>query len=122
MIPKENLVELEEDYKNNKIKPGTEVDFWVKDIIHDKKITLTQTGPVYSPWDGAEEKYLPMSAHTGKVIKITKYGAFVELEDGIVGLIHVSTLQDENLNVDQLVDIRVRSISPLEQRISLALK
>tara|TARA_R110001599_G_scaffold75912_1_gene207904 strand:- start:5803 stop:6954 length:1152 start_codon:yes stop_codon:yes gene_type:complete len=122
MIPKENLVELEEDYKNNKIKPGTEVEFWVNDIIHDKKITLTQTGPVYNPWDGAESIFVPMSAHTGKVIKITKYGAFVELADDIVGLIHISNLQDEPpLNVGELVDIRVRSISPAERRISLAL-
>lgn len=121
MIPKEDLVESASQYENHEIKPGDEISFWVKEIINDAKITLTQTGPVHNPWEGSEEKYRPMSAHTGRVTKMTKYGAFVELEEGIVGLIHVSGLKGEDLDRGELVNVRVRSISPLEQKVSLAL-
>jgi small subunit ribosomal protein S1 len=121
MIPKEDLVESADAYANREIKPGDQISFWVKDIIHDNKITLTQTGPVHNPWEGAEERYRPMSAHTGKVTKMTKYGAFVELEEGIVGLIHISGLKGQDLDMGESINVRVRSVSPLEQRVSLAL-
>lgn len=121
MIPKEDLVESADAYANREIKPGDQISFWVKDIINDNKITLTQTGPVHNPWEGSEEKYRPMSAHVGKVTKMTKYGAFVELEEGIVGLIHISGLKGQELDMGESVNVRVRSIAPLEQRVSLAL-
>jgi small subunit ribosomal protein S1 len=121
MIPKEDLVESADAYANREIKPGDQISFWVKDIINDNKITLTQTGAVHNPWEGSEERYRPMSAHTGKVTKMTKYGAFVELEEGIVGLIHISGLKGQELDMGESVNVRVRSVSPLEQRISLAL-
>jgi small subunit ribosomal protein S1 len=121
MIPKEDLVESANAYANREIKPGDQISFWVKDIINDNKITLTQTGAVHNPWEGAEERYRPMSAHTGKVTKMTKYGAFVELEEGIVGLIHISGLKGQDLDMGESINVRVRSVSPLEQRVSLAL-
>jgi len=121
MIPREELVESLSQYEKREIKPGDEISFWIKDIINDHKITLTQTGAVETPWEGAEELYKPMSAHTGRVIKMTKYGAFVELQEGIVGLIHISGLNGKELAKDEEVSVRVRSVSELEQRISLAL-
>ena len=74
-----------------------------------------------TPWEGAEERYSPMSAHTGTVTKMTKYGAFVELEPGIVGLIHTSSLKEAVFSKGDSVNVRIRSILPLEQRVSLAL-
>jgi len=121
MIPKEDLLESAQAYESREIKPGDEISCWIKEIINDTKITLTQTGAVESPWEGAEEHYKPMSVHAGKVIKMTKYGAFVELQEGIVGLIHVSGLAGKELAKDEQVSVRVRSISALDQRISLAL-
>ena len=121
MIPKEELRESAAAYENREIKPGDEISFWIKEIINDTKITLTQTGVVESPWEGAEEVYRPMSVHAGKVVKMTKYGAFVELQEGIVGLIHVSGLGGKELMAEEEVSVRIRSVSSLEQRISLAL-
>jgi len=121
MIPKEELVESASAYFERSIKPGDEISCWVKDFINDNKITLTQTGAVENPWSGSEETYKPMSAHTGTVTRMTEYGAFVELEDRIVGLIHISNLNDKELRRGDSVNVRVRSISPLEQRISLAI-
>jgi len=121
MIPKEELSEDKSRYFARSIKPGDEITCWVKDIINDNKITLTQTGAVDNPWDRAEDKYKPMSAHTGTVTKMTEFGAFVELEQSIVGLIHISNFGDEELKRGDSVNIRVRSISPLEQKVSLAL-
>ena len=54
----------------------------------ERKIILSQKGPKIDLWDGAEEKYKPMMIADGKITKLTKYGAFVELEKGISGLIH----------------------------------
>lgn len=121
MIPKEELRESAAAYDGREIKPGDKISFWIKEIINDNKITLTQTGVVESPWEGAEEVYKPMSAHAGKVIKMTKYGAFVELQEGIVGLIHTSGLGGKELVAGEEVSVRIRSVSSLEQRISLAL-
>jgi ribosomal protein S1 len=52
---------------------------------------------------------------------MTKYGAFVELEPGIVGLIHSSSLKEVIFAKGDSVNVRIRSILPLEQRVSLAL-
>jgi ribosomal protein S1 len=121
MIPKEELAESLSQYEGREIKPGDEISFWVKEIINDNKITLTQTGSVETPWEGAEERYSPMSSHAGIVTKMTKYGAFVELEPGIVGLIHSSSLKEVIFAKGDSVNVRIRSILPLEQRVSLAL-
>ncbi len=121
MIPKEELVADAGAYLDRDIKPGDEIKCWIKDFINDNKITLTQAGAVDNPWDGSDEKYKPMSSHVGRVNKMTQYGAFVELEEGIVGLIHISNLEGLSLERGELVNVRIRSISPLEQRISLAI-
>jgi ribosomal protein S1 len=121
MIPREELSESLSGYEAREIKPGDEISFWIKEIINDNKITLTQMGAVHNPWEDSAERYAPMSAHMGTVARMTKYGAFVELEPGIVGLIHTSSLKDTVLAKDDQVNVRIRSIAPLEQRVSLAL-
>ncbi len=82
------------------------------------------------PWLDAEQRY-PIGAHVkGRVISITDYGAFIELEQGIEGLVHVSEMTwskrmkhpSKMLNVSQEVEAVVLNVNPAERRISLGLK
>lgn len=103
------------------IKPGDSITFWVQEIISDKKIILTQQGPREDIWDEVSDKYKPMMIVPGTVTKITKYGAFVELERGISGLIHKTKLKDNSLNRGDKVNIRILTINPADKRITMAL-
>jgi small subunit ribosomal protein S1 len=82
------------------------------------------------PWLDAAQRY-PIGAHVkGRVISITDYGAFIELEQGIEGLVHVSEMTwskrmkhpSKMLNVSQEVEAVVLNVNPGERRISLGLK
>ncbi len=82
------------------------------------------------PWLDAAQRY-PIGAHVkGRVISITDYGAFIELEQGIEGLVHVSEMTwskrmkhpSKILNVNQEVEAVVLNVNPGERRISLGLK
>jgi small subunit ribosomal protein S1 len=82
------------------------------------------------PWQDATQRY-PVSAHVkGRVISVTDYGAFVELEQGIEGLVHVSEMTwskrtkhpSKIVNVGDAVEAVVLSVNPSERRISLGLR
>ena len=82
------------------------------------------------PWQGIEEKYPLEARFHGRVTNITDYGAFVELEPGIEGLIHVSEMSWTKKNIhpgkivstSQEVDVQVLEVDPVKRRISLGLK
>ena len=82
------------------------------------------------PWDGAAAKYPPRAKYTGRVTNITDYGAFVELEPGIEGLVHVSEMSWTKKNVhpgkivstSQEVEVMVLEVDQEKRRISLGLK
>lgn len=83
-----------------------------------------------NPWDGIESRFAIGSRHKGKVTNITDYGAFVELESGIEGLVHVSEMSWTKKNIhpgkiistSQEVDVVVLAIEPAKHRISLGMK
>lgn len=82
-----------------------------------------------SPWARAENDYLPGTAHRGRVVKIMDFGAFVELEPGLEGLVHISELSHKRVarvadvvkDGDE-VDVAVLSVDPAARRISLSMK
>ena len=82
------------------------------------------------PWNIVENKYTLESVHTGKVTNITDYGAFVELEAGVEGLVHVSEMSWTKKNVhpgkivstSQEVEVMVLEIDGVKRRVSLGLK
>ncbi len=95
---------------------------------HRISLGIKQLSP--DPWEGVAAKY-PLSAKfSGKVTNITDYGAFVELEDGIEGLVHVSEMSWVKKNVhpgkivstSQEVDVMVLEVDESKRRISLGLK
>ena len=122
LIPK---AELDEEFKKaldeRSIKPGDEITFWTKEIISDRKIILSQLGPKIDLWDGVDEKYKPMMITEGKVTKITSYGAFVELEKGISGLVHKSKLKGADLSKGDVVNVKIGSVNVGDRKITMNL-
>ncbi|MDJ0684241.1 MAG: 30S ribosomal protein S1 [Alphaproteobacteria bacterium] len=95
-----------------------------------QRISLGMKQLESDPWDGVAAKY-PISARfTGTVTNITDYGAFVELEPGIEGLVHVSEMSWTKKNVhpgkiistSQEVEVMVLDVDPVKRRISLGIK
>jgi small subunit ribosomal protein S1 len=82
------------------------------------------------PWEGVAAKYPPGAKYTGRVTNITDYGAFVELEPGVEGLVHVSEMSWTKKNVhpgkivatSQEVEVMVLDVDSTKRRISLGLK
>ena len=88
---------------------------------------LKQTTP--EPWSVINEKYQIGQVVTGKVVQIKEYGAFVELEPGLDGLVHISEVAHkrvndiaEELTVGQTVDAKILDIDTERKRISLSIK
>lgn len=96
----------------------------------DRKISLGAKQLQDDPWDEIEEKYMMGTIVKGSVINLTQFGAFIELEEGIDGLIHVSDLSwtkivrhpKEIIEKGQEVEVRVLEVSRESRRIALGLK
>ncbi len=94
------------------------------------RISLGMKQLLEDPWQGIEAKYPAAARFQGRVTNITDYGAFVELEPGIEGLIHVSEMSWTKKNVhpgkivatSQEVEVQVLEVDPVKRRISLGLK
>ncbi|MCL1921733.1 MAG: 30S ribosomal protein S1 [Kiritimatiellaeota bacterium] len=108
-----------------------EVDVVVLSIdAANQKIALGIRQTEANPWDTVQDRYPVGSRVTGKVRNFTTYGAFVELEEGIDGMIHVSDMSwtrkinhpSEMLQKSQQVEAVVLEVNPSDQRISLGLK
>jgi small subunit ribosomal protein S1 len=95
-----------------------------------EKVTLGYKQKRPDPWELAEEKYPAGKRITGKVINITDYGIFVELEEGVEGLVHVSELDwtekirkpSKYFSIGDMVEVVILSLNRAEQRISLSIK
>jgi len=95
-----------------------------------QRISLGMKQLESDPWEGASAKYPVGAKLTGRVTNITEYGAFVELEPGIEGLVHVSEMSWTKKNVhpgkivstSQEVEVMVLEVDPEKRRISLGLK
>ncbi|MEM9975933.1 MAG: 30S ribosomal protein S1, partial [Pseudomonadota bacterium] len=94
------------------------------------RISLGMKQLLDDPWDSVEAKFPLNSVHKGRVTNITDYGAFVELEAGVEGLVHVSEMSWTKKNVhpgkivstSQEVDVMVLEIDTAKRRVSLGLK
>ena len=95
-----------------------------------QRISLGMKQLMADPWDGIEAKYPVGTQFMGRVTNITDYGAFVELEPGVEGLVHVSEMSWTKKNVhpgkivatSQEVEVRILDVDPVKRRISLGIK
>ena len=98
--------------------------------VETQRISLGMKQLEADPWDGVELKYPVRVKFTGRVTNITDYGAFVELEPGVEGLVHVSEMSWTKKNVhpgkivstSQQVEVMVLDVDPHKRRVSLGLK
>ena len=109
-------------------KPGDVVRVFIKDI-HDKKIALSMKFPDENPWNDAAEKFAVGNVVTGRVARMTDFGAFVELEPGVDALLHVSQIAREHvdkpsgvLQIGQEIGAMVVEFREEEKKISLSMK
>ena len=110
---------------------GQTVKVKIIKINHEThRISLGMKQLLDDPWQGIDAKYPINSRFSGRVTNITDYGAFVELEPGIEGLIHVSEMSWTKKNMhpgkivstSQEVEVQVLEVDPVKRRISLGLK
>jgi small subunit ribosomal protein S1 len=112
------------------VKPGDLVQVKVLKIDRDtRKVGLGLKQLAASPWDDIEDRFGRGQTVTGKVTRLMDFGAFVELEPGIEGLIHISEMASkrvfrvkDHVQVDQEVEVRILDIDPEAKRISLSIK
>jgi small subunit ribosomal protein S1 len=98
--------------------------------VETQRISLGIKQLEADPWDGVDAKYPVGTKFTGRVTNITDYGAFVELEAGVEGLVHISEMSWTKKNVhpgkiistSQQVEVMVLDVDPVKRRISLGLK
>ena len=112
------------------VAPDQEVDVKILSLDTEREriqLGLKQLMP--KPWDLAPEKYPAGAVVTGKVVRITTFGAFVELEPGIDGLVHISQCAatriqkvEDAVNVGDIVNVKVLNIDPEAKRISLSIR
>jgi small subunit ribosomal protein S1 len=110
---------------------GQQVKVKIIKINHEThRISLGMKQLLDDPWQGIEAKFPIGTKFKGRVTNITDYGAFVELEPGIEGLIHVSEMSWTKKNVhpgkivstSQEVEVQILEVDPVKRRISLGLK
>ncbi len=112
------------------VKKGDEIDAIVLDVDPEQqRISLGMKQLTLDPWDEIDTHFKIGDLVTGKVSKITSYGAFVELKEGIDGLVHISQISEERiekvrdvLNVGDEIRARVIKIDRNERRIGLSIK
>jgi len=113
------------------LKRGQEVEAVVLGINREEqKITLGIRQLEFNPWEAAQAKYPPGTKIKGKVRNLTSYGAFVELEEGLAGMVHVSDISwtrkinhpSEVFQRGDKVEVVVLKIEKTTQRISLGVK
>ncbi|MFO0851924.1 MAG: 30S ribosomal protein S1 [Gemmataceae bacterium] len=118
-------------HPNEVVSTGDKVEVQVLNINHDKKeISLGMKQCQQNPWDEVAKKYPPGTQITGTVRNLTSYGAFIEIEEGIDGLLHVSDMSwvrkvsnpSEVVQKGQKVTCVVLSVDQERKRVALGLK
>ncbi|HUA64481.1 MAG TPA: 30S ribosomal protein S1 [Alphaproteobacteria bacterium] len=113
------------------LKVGQEIDVVVLDVNKEKeRVSLGLKQKMSNPWDNIETKYPVGAKVKGKVVSLVPYGAFVQIEPGVEGLIHVTELSwtkrvakpSDVLKQDQEIEAVVLGINREEQKISLGVR
>jgi len=112
-----------------KYKTGDKLTVLIKEISENNKIALSLKFNDQNPWVNAETKYAVGTEVTGKVMRMTDFGAFVELEDGIDALLHVSQISKDHiekpsdiLKVGDEVTAKVVDFNAEDKKVSISIK
>lgn len=109
-------------------KAGDTVKAFIKDI-QGEKIALSLKFPELNPWANAATKYALGNVVNGRVARMTDFGAFIELEDGVDALLHVSQISRDHvekpadiLKVNDMIEAKVVDFNEDDKKISLSIK
>jgi small subunit ribosomal protein S1 len=118
-------------HPNDVVKPEQELDVMILKFDKDKqRVSLGLKQMAKDPWVDAAERYPAGGKYKGKVVGVVDYGAFVELEQGIEGLVHVTEMSwskkpthpSKVVKAGEEVDVVVLDIKPSDRRVSLGMK
>jgi len=113
------------------VKIDQELEVYILNVDRDKeKIALSLKHKTPSPWQNVEGRYPISSRHNGEVVNIMSYGAFVKLEPGVEGLVHISEMSwtrrinhpSELVGIGDPIEVQVLNINREKQEISLGMK
>jgi len=112
------------------LQKGMEVEAVILEVdAESQRISLSMKKLTDDPWQAIQDKYQVGQVVEGKVTKLASFGAFIELDGGIDGLIHISELSNEHVNrvkdvvqIGDVVKAKVKNINTDERRIGLSLK
>ena len=113
------------------LKVGEEISVMILDVDSEKeRVSLGLKQTTSNPWENIERRYPEGARVRGKVVNLVNYGAFIELEDGVEGLVHITefswtkriTKPSEVLKVGDEVEAVVLNVNKEEQKISLGLR
>ena len=128
LIPISELAWGQTEKVEDVLSQGQRVEVIVKRLDWDNdRISLSLKDTLDNPWDQVEEKYAPGSVHAGRVSRLAAFGAFVTLEPGIDGLLHISKLGTgrrinhprEVLEAGQDITVKIDGVDMEQKRISL---
>ncbi len=110
------------------LKEGQAVEVFVLDVDKEKgKISLSLKDADSNPWKIAAEKYAAGTIVEGKVVRMVPFGAFVELEEGVDGLVHISQIAnkhvvkpEDELKVGEIIKVKVLEVNTDQKKISLS--
>ena len=119
------------EHPSDMLKVGEDVEVMILDVnLEKERISLGLKQKTANPWDGIEERYPIGSKVQGKVVNLVPYGAFIELEQGVEGMVHVSEISwtkrlaraSDVLSVGDAVGAVVLNINKDGQKISLGIR
>lgn len=112
------------------VSEGDELDVYILGVDKEnEKVSLGLKQLAPSPWSTAPEKYPVGSIVEGKVVRLASFGAFVEIEPGVDGLVHVSQISwervekpEDAISIGQIIQTKVLEVNSAEKRMSLSIK
>ncbi|HMQ15114.1 MAG TPA: S1 RNA-binding domain-containing protein [Phycisphaerae bacterium] len=112
------------------LKEGDSVRVAIIAIDPEKrKLTLSLKALGADPWQDVASRYQPDNVVSGRVTRLSDFGAFVQLEEGVEGLVHVSEMSDKRVRTpgdvckpNDVIQVRVKSVDPQQRRISLSMR
>lgn len=126
LVPLTEMSHNRSDTPSDVFKAGAEIEVKILRVDDRGKVWLSRKATIPDPWQAVAEKYAVSSRHTGKVVRLQPFGAFVELEPGIDGLIHTGDLSIKRIEhpsdvvkVGDAIEVVVATLDPGSHKIGL---
>lgn len=118
------------DHPSNVVSEGEEIDVFILALDREKeRVSLSRKQLIKSPWQIVLEKYNEGDIIEGKVVRLAPFGAFVEIEPGVDGLVHISHLAnyrvekpEDIVQPGQTINVKILSIDAEQKRIGLSIR